>query len=46
MFRFAGTDSAQTTVIERVPSDVFVWRGYPFTYARDALAAAKRVEKA
>jgi hypothetical protein len=28
--------------IERVPSDVFLWGGYRYSSARDALAAAKR----
>ena len=27
--------------IERVPADVFLWRGYRYTNAHDALAAAK-----
>ena len=31
--------------IERVPADTFVWQGYRYTQARDALAAAKRAEK-
>jgi len=31
--------------IERVPADTFLWRGYRYTQARDALAAAKRAEK-
>jgi len=28
--------------IERVPVDVFLWGGYRYSNARDALAAAKR----
>jgi len=32
--------------IKRVPADTFVWQGYRYTQARDALAAAKRAEKA
>jgi hypothetical protein len=28
--------------IERVPSDIFLWGGYRYSNARDALAAAKR----
>jgi hypothetical protein len=28
--------------IERVPADVFLWGGYRYSSARDALAAAKR----
>ena len=28
--------------IERVPADVFLWGGYRYSNARDALAAAKR----
>ena len=28
--------------IERVPADVFLWGGYRYSHARDALAAAKR----
>ena len=31
--------------IERVPADTFVWQGYRYTQARDALAAAKRADK-
>lgn len=31
--------------IERIPADIFVWRGYRYTQARDAVAAAKRAEK-
>ena len=31
--------------IERVPADVFVWEGYRYTNASDAIAAAKRAEK-
>lgn len=32
--------------IKRVPADVFLWEGYRYTSVRDALAAAKRAEKA
>jgi hypothetical protein len=32
--------------IERVPADVFLWGGYRYTQAHDALAAAKRGAKA
>ena len=28
--------------IERVRADHFLWRGYRYTHARDALAAARR----
>jgi len=28
--------------IERVPADIFLWGGYRYSHARDALAAAKR----
>ena len=28
--------------IEQVPADVFLWGGYRYSHARDALAAAKR----
>jgi hypothetical protein len=31
--------------IERVPADVFLWSGYRYSNARDALAAAKRGAK-
>jgi hypothetical protein len=31
--------------IQRVPSDTFVWGGYRYSNARDALAAAKRNAK-
>jgi hypothetical protein len=31
--------------IERVPADVFLWGGYRYSTARDALAAAKRASK-
>jgi hypothetical protein len=31
--------------IERVPADVFLWGGYRYSNARDALAAAKRDAK-
>jgi hypothetical protein len=31
--------------IERVPADVFLWGGYRYSSARDALAAARRGPK-
>ena len=31
--------------IERVPAHVYVWGGYRYSQARDALAAAKRSAK-
>jgi hypothetical protein len=31
--------------IERVPADVFLWGGYRYSSARDAVAAAKRATK-
>jgi hypothetical protein len=31
--------------IQRVPVDVFLWGGYRYSNARDALAAAKRPAK-
>ena len=31
--------------IERVPADVYLWGGYRYSSARDALAAAKRDAK-
>ena len=31
--------------IKRVPSDVYLWSGYRYSSARDALAAAKRNAK-
>jgi hypothetical protein len=31
--------------IERVPADVFLWGGYRYSSARDAVAAAKRNAK-
>jgi hypothetical protein len=31
--------------IERVPSDIYLWGGYRYSNARDALAAAKRAAK-
>ena len=31
--------------IERVPADVFLWGGYRYSNARDALAAARRNAK-
>jgi hypothetical protein len=30
--------------IQRVPADVFLWGGYRYSNARDALAAARREE--
>jgi hypothetical protein len=32
--------------IERVPAHVYLWGGYRYSSARDALAAAKREAKA
>jgi len=32
--------------IERVPADVFLWGGYRYSQARDALAAAKHGARA
>ena len=31
--------------IERVPADVFLWGGFRYSHARDAVAAAKRKAK-
>lgn len=31
--------------MERVPADVYLWGGYSYSSARDALAAAKRNAK-
>lgn len=31
--------------VERVPADAFLWGGYRYSSARDALAAAKRNAK-
>lgn len=31
--------------IERVPADIYLWSGYRYSSARDALAAAKRNAK-
>ena len=31
--------------IERVPAEIFLWGGYRYSSARDALAAAKRNAK-
>jgi hypothetical protein len=31
--------------VVRVPADVFLWGGYRYSNARDALAAAKRGDK-
>lgn len=31
--------------IERIPADLFLWNGYRYSSARDALAAAKRSAK-
>lgn len=40
-------DQAESAQLERygivrVPADTFLWNGYRYTHARDALAAAKR----
>ena len=46
----AGADVPQSELdrygIERVPADVYLWGGYRYSNARDALAAAKRNERA
>jgi hypothetical protein len=43
------TDSVERQLerygIERVPTEVFLWGGYRYTNASDAIAAAKRSEK-
>lgn len=31
--------------IKRIPAEVFVWGGFRYTNAHDAIAAARRVEK-
>lgn len=31
--------------VKRVPADVFLWGGFRYSSARDAIAAAKRNEK-
>jgi hypothetical protein len=31
--------------VQRVPADVFLWGGYRYSTARDAIAAAKRNSK-
>ena len=31
--------------IERVPSDIYLWGGYRYSNARDAIAAARREAK-
>ena len=31
--------------IERVPADTFLWNGYRYGTARDAIAAAQRAER-
>ena len=31
--------------IQRVPAEIFLWKGYRYTSASDALSAAKRAEK-
>ena len=42
------TDTDQQTAelkrlgIERVPTDVFLWGGFRYSHARDAIAAARR----
>ncbi|HKX91214.1 MAG TPA: hypothetical protein VJM15_02155 [Sphingomicrobium sp.] len=43
----APASAAETAELERYgivrqPTDVFLWNGYRYTQARDALAAAKR----
>ena len=43
----AGADHAESTELERygivrVPTATFLWNGYRYTHARDALAAAQR----
>ena len=38
-------DELERHGIERVPADVFLWGGYRYSNARDALAAAKRGAK-
>ena len=40
--RLAEIAEAARHGIERVPADVFLWGGYRYSNARDALAAAKR----
>jgi len=31
--------------IQRVPAEIFLWKGYRYTNAGDAIAAAKRAAK-
>ncbi len=31
--------------IKRIPADVFIWGGFPYSNARDAIAAAKPNKK-
>jgi hypothetical protein len=49
MSTYSDLDPGETELsrygIKRVPADVFLWEGYRYTNARDALAAAKRAEK-
>ena len=47
MTRRKATDPAELDRygIERVPADVFLWGGYRYSNASDALAAAKRSVK-
>ena len=47
MTRTKTTDQAELDRygIERVPADVFLWGGYRYSNAGDALAAAKRSVK-
>jgi hypothetical protein len=42
----AGRAELERHGIERVPADVFLWGGYRYSNASDALAAAKRGAKA
>jgi hypothetical protein len=42
----AGQAELERLGIERVPADVFLWGGYRYSNASDALAAAKRGAKA
>jgi hypothetical protein len=36
------TEELERYGIVRVPSEFFLWEGFRYSYARDALAAAKR----
>lgn len=47
-----GVDTSRTMAdelaqygIQRVPAEIFLWKGHRYTSANDALAAAKRAEK-